>query len=164
MPLARSLSTDLTLYKGALFPYKSRRTPRLRHTVCLGVGGNVGDVRRRFVHLIVALWRRRGIHVHKSAPILKNPPFGFREQDDFYNTVIELSTPMQPRAFLRYLWRLERRFGRVRSFANAPRTLDLDILFFDHRTVNRAELQIPHPHWHERQSVVIPLAYLGGSR
>jgi len=64
---------------------------------------------------------------------------------------------MQPRLFLDYLMRLEKRFARKRSFANAPRTLDLDIIFFDNRVVKTQKLQIPHAKWFERESVLIPL-------
>jgi 2-amino-4-hydroxy-6-hydroxymethyldihydropteridine diphosphokinase len=71
-------------------------------------------------------------------------------------------TSMEPKEFLRYLLRVEKRFGRKRSFANAPRTLDLDIIFFDNRIINTKNLNVPHPHWYKRESVVIPLtgAYL----
>ncbi|MDX1295702.1 MAG: 2-amino-4-hydroxy-6-hydroxymethyldihydropteridine diphosphokinase [Sulfurimonadaceae bacterium] len=161
MPLKRVLSPELTLYKEPRFPYRNSRRERYRYRTVVGIGGNVGDVRRRFHRLFVALQRQSGIQVIASGPVLQNPPFGYLDQPDFFNSVLELSTSMQPRAFLRYLLRLEKRFGRKRSFANAPRTLDLDILFFDGRVVNKTDLQIPHPHWHERESVVIPLTYLG---
>jgi 2-amino-4-hydroxy-6-hydroxymethyldihydropteridine diphosphokinase len=96
----------------------------------------------------------------QSGVILRNPPFGFSEQQDFDNTVIEIGTSLEPKALLRLIWRIEKRFGRRRSFANAPRTLDLDILFFENRSVSTAELSIPHPHWNERVSVTIPLGSL----
>jgi 2-amino-4-hydroxy-6-hydroxymethyldihydropteridine diphosphokinase len=164
MPLERDLTPELTLYREARFPYSNPRSGRYRYTAVIGIGGNVGDVRRRFARLFVAFGRRRGIDILRTAPILRNPPFGYVEQEDFYNSVMELSTSMQPRRFLRYLMDTERRFGRKRTFANAPRTLDLDILFFDGRAIDREDLKVPHPHWHERQSVLIPLAYLGVNR
>ena len=67
---------------------------------------------------------------------------------------------MQPKELLAYLMRVEKYFSRKRTFKNAPRTLDLDILFFDNRVVNTPKLIIPHPHWQERDSVVIPLLSL----
>ena len=90
--------------------------------------------------------------------ILKNPPFGFENQDDFFNSIIVLQVNMQPRALLDYLMRLEKKFGRRRSFANAPRTLDLDIIFFDNRVIKTDRLTIPHVDYSNRESVVIPLA------
>lgn len=164
MPLTRVLTPELTLMRDTRFPWRSRKSRRYRYRTVIGIGGNVGDVRRRFRRLFEALRRIPGMEVLQTAPILKNPPFGYLEQGDFYNSVMELSTTMQPRRLLDALLRLEQRFGRRRSFANAPRTLDLDILFFDGRIVRTKQLRIPHPHWHERQSVVIPLSYLGVHR
>jgi 2-amino-4-hydroxy-6-hydroxymethyldihydropteridine diphosphokinase len=89
--------------------------------------------------------------------ILKNPPFGYTDQDDFFNSIIVLKTSLEPMAFLAYLMRVEKKFGRKRSFANAPRTLDLDIIFFDNRVVNLEKLNIPHLEWFKRESVLIPL-------
>lgn len=157
MPLQRKLSPKLTLYQDKCFPWCAPSRSSLPFKVTIGVGGNIGDVRRRFHHLFIHLNKIKGIDIQATGPILKNPPFGYMEQDDFYNTVMVLSTSMQPGVLLRFLLRLEKRFGRRRTFANAPRTLDLDILFFDNRVVEKPGLVIPHPHWHDRQSVVIPL-------
>ena len=73
---------------------------------------------------------------------LENPPFGFLDQDDFYNAVIVIQVDMQAKELLSYLLRLEKKFGRKRSFANAPRTLDLDIIFFEDikRLLHRAQI------------------------
>jgi len=68
---------------------------------------------------------------------------------------------MNPRELLAFLLRVEKHFGRKRSFANAPRTLDLDLIFFDDVRMETARLTLPHPHWHERESVLIPLQMLG---
>ena len=164
MALKRVLTPELTLFRDARFPCRNGGGDAYRYRALIGAGGNLGDVRRRFRHLLSFLARDRRVRVLRTGPILRNPPFGYLEQGDFYNTVMELSTSMQPRPLLRYLLGVEKRFGRKRSFANAPRTLDLDILFFDGRVINKEDLQVPHPHWHERQSVVIPLSYLGVSR
>lgn len=100
------------------------------------------------------------VQVLKSGFILKNPPFGYLEQEDFYNSVIVVGTSMQPKELLAYLHRVEKYFSRKRTFKNAPRTLDLDILFFDNRTIHTPRLTIPHPNWRERESVVLPLLSL----
>ena len=130
----------------------------------VGFGGNLGDVSRRTGHLGAYLGRQRGIRLHAVSPLLENPPFGYLDQADFINGVMAISTTMQPRRFLCFLLETERKFGRKRSFPNAPRTLDLDLLFFDGRRIDLPDLRVPHPHWHERESVVIPLAYFGTRR
>jgi 2-amino-4-hydroxy-6-hydroxymethyldihydropteridine diphosphokinase len=155
--LARRLDEEHTVYVNHFFPKKCRVSSPLRHRVVIGVGGNVGDTKRRMHHVWVHLGKLPYLQRLGSGVILKNPPFGYTHQADFYNTVMEVATSLSPRQFLRVLWRIEKRFGRVRSFANAPRTLDLDMLFFEGRRVNYPELIVPHPHWAKRLSVVIPL-------
>ena len=154
----RILSPSLTLISGTRFPYRSEKKSSHRYEVTIGIGGNVGDVLRRFNHLFFKLKSDKRVEVLRTGPVLKNPPFGYLEQKDFLNSVIVLATSMQPREFLSYLMRTEKKFSRKRSFANAPRTLDLDILFFDERVVKTKTLQIPHPEWKKRESVIIPLS------
>ena len=157
MYLKRRLNDSLITFKSLRFSYSARQKSSHRYRVTVGVGGNVGDVKRRFEHLFNYLKRDKRVELLQTSLILKNPPFGFKTQDDFFNSIIVLQVSMQPVEFLNYLMRLEKKFARRRSFANAPRTLDLDIIFFDNRVVNRSQLQIPHAKWFERESVLIPL-------
>lgn len=160
MALRRTLDERHSIYVDHNFPKTLSKEDGYRYRVVLGVGGNIGDTRRRMNHLWHYLGRLPQICRIQSGVILENPPFGYIDQGDFDNTVIEIGTSLEPRALLRLLWRIEKRFGRCRSFANAPRTLDLDILFFDNRKIRSKELTIPHPHWSERSSVMIPLKSL----
>ena len=157
----RKITKELLSFYGLHFPYKTSRRSRYRYETVVGIGGNVGDVRRRFEHLFTALRRERRVFVVKTSLILKNPPFGYTKQDDFFNSIVVLKTSMQPKVFLRYLLRLEKRFGRERTFANAPRTLDLDIIFFDNRKIDTKDLIVPHPNYTQRESVLIPLKGVG---
>ena len=157
MFLKRTVDDAHSIYVNQNFPKKLSDFKGFRYRAILGVGGNVGDPRRRIEHLWIYLGRLSQVKRVQSGVILKNPPFGYLAQEDFYNTVIEISTSLTSRQLLRLVWRIEKRFGRVRSFANAPRTLDLDIIFFDNQTIDYPELKIPHPHWKKRSSVVIPL-------
>ncbi|MBN2896531.1 MAG: 2-amino-4-hydroxy-6-hydroxymethyldihydropteridine diphosphokinase [Campylobacterales bacterium] len=159
MRRAKRLGKGRTLYHSALYP--ARFAPQTgRYEALVGLGGNVGDVMRRFERLLFALRRIRGVGVLQTGAILKNPPFGYLSQDDFYNSVMRVTTRLQPLALLGLLLRLEQRFGRRRSFPNAPRTLDLDLIFFEGRRMNHPRLSLPHPHWHERESVLMPLQSL----
>jgi 2-amino-4-hydroxy-6-hydroxymethyldihydropteridine diphosphokinase len=154
----RKLNDYLTSFSSLRFPYVKKYPKNIhRYETFIGIGGNVGDVKRRFEQLFIILQKEKRIELLRTSLILKNPPFGYKQQDDFLNAIIVLKTSMQARRFLSYLLHLEKRFGRKRSFANAPRTLDLDIIFFDNRTVQTEALQLPHPHWYKRESVVIPL-------
>jgi 2-amino-4-hydroxy-6-hydroxymethyldihydropteridine diphosphokinase len=157
MYLERNIDRQYTVYMRRGFGAKKSFERFFRHTVVLGVGGNIGDVRRRFDHVWVYLERLSQVMPIRRGVIVKNPPFGYTQQADFYNTVFEIATMLRPRELLRLIWRIEHRFARVRSFPNAPRTLDLDILFFDDLKINYPELSIPHPSWKQRASVTIPL-------
>ena len=160
MYLKRSLNDGLTIFKGLRFPNETKSKTSHRYQVVVGIGGNMGDVKRRFEHLFFSIKKDKRVELLRTALILKNPPFGFKDQDDFFNSIIIFKTSMQPRVFLDYLMRLEKKFGRRRSFANAPRTLDLDIIFFDNRVINSEKLTIPHASWSQRESVIIPLSGL----
>lgn len=157
MYLKRELTDSLTTFKSSRFGNFAPKKSSKRYRATVGIGGNIGDVKRRFEHLFFALKRDKRVDLIETSLILKNPPFGFENQDDFFNSIIVLKVNMQANSFLNYLLRLEKQFARKRSFANAPRTLDLDIIFFDNRVIKTKNLIVPHTDWSNRQSVVIPL-------
>jgi len=157
--LKKALNEKLTLLKSVNFPRVYKDSSK-RYSVTLGLGGNLGDLPRRFNKVGTFFQKSPLCDVVQTGPILKNPPFGYLHQDDFHNTVMVVKTDLQPMAFLRYVLEVERKFGRKRSFANAPRTLDIDIIFFEDRKINSPKLRLPHPHFHERDSVMIPMAYM----
>lgn len=141
--------------------FPSRKPPfnLFANTVTLGIGGNIGDCLSRFEAFYRYLDGNRKIIILNSSPIYINPPFGFEAQSDFYNATITLSTSLSVVEFFRWVFYLERRFGRgrKRDFKNSPRTLDIDIIFFNDLILKRPYLKIPHPKWNQRESVLIPL-------
>ncbi|PAF52696.1 2-amino-4-hydroxy-6-hydroxymethyldihydropteridine diphosphokinase [Helicobacter sp. 13S00477-4] len=147
------------LYFSHFFPYKASSSFTFSNTVLLGIGGNIGDCKRRFE----SLWRWFAFNKHffilSSSPIYKNPPFGFENQKDFYNATMTLSTNLSIVDLFRLVFYLERRFGRSkkREFKNSPRTLDIDIIFFNDLILKHPYLKIPHEKWNKRESVLIPL-------
>ena len=157
--MKKELTKDLMLYFAPEFP-KRFSTKRFRHQVLLGIGGNIGNTPRRFKKLLQMLKNNPRIRVVRSAPLLKNPPFGYLEQKEFFNSLLLVDTSLSPRALLHTLLYLEKRFKRKRTFKNAPRTLDIDIIFYDDIVMHSKDLTIPHPHWFERESVLIPLCFL----
>lgn len=159
--LKRVLDDNHTLIQHGHFPFRTLREKE-GSDVYLGIGGNVGDVVRRFEHLFVYLDRSRKVNIVETSPILKNPPFGYVEQPDFYNAVLHITTHLTPKALLRYILATERRFKRKRLFKDGPRTLDIDILFYQNVTMESDVLTIPHPGWSKRASVLIPLSYMKG--
>ncbi len=148
-----------------LFPFVSKTKQVYgKHLVLLGIGGNIGDSVRRFEHLIHYIRKSSFITIVETSPIIKNPPFGYISQPYFYNAIISISTKLQPYELLRHIHNIERLFGRKRSFKDAPRTLDIDIIMYENRKIDTKKLKVPHISWFERDSVVIPLKYMKGLR
>jgi len=159
--MTKDISSDLKLYFTNLFPYHSVKKTRLKpHTITIGIGGNIGDVIKRFKMLFKILQSDSRFIIKQTSPILKNPPFGYLNQCDFYNAVIVLETSLSPISALNIFQKYEYRFKRTRSFQDAPRTMDIDIIFYDKKKLNTKRLIIPHKGYRNRPSVLIPLSYI----
>ncbi len=158
--MKKTLNENLTIFKTPNFPYTRSKPSTKKYQVTIGIGGNVGDVKKTFDKLFLSLIANTKFDILMSSPLLKNPPFGYLNQNDFLNGIIALKTNLAPNEFLKHMQRLENRFGRKRSFQDAPRTLDIDIIFFDNRKIDTENLIIPHKDWANRESVIIPLSYM----
>ncbi|WP_421716054.1 2-amino-4-hydroxy-6-hydroxymethyldihydropteridine diphosphokinase [Arcobacter arenosus] len=158
--MKKKLRDDLTLFKTSNFPKKFKSQSNKKYQVTIGIGGNIGDTKKIFDKLILSLKGDSRFDLLITSPLLLNPPFGYLEQNEFLNGIIILKTNLSPNEFLKNMNRLEKRFGRKRSFQDAPRTLDIDIIFFDNKKINTKKLIIPHKDWANRESVLIPLKHL----
>ena len=92
-----------------------------------------------------------------ASSIYVTPPWGYADQPDFLNQVIEVSTLLEPASLLRHLKGIEKQMGRQKLIHNGPRLIDLDILFYSDRVVDEGDLQIPHPRMVGRAFVLVPL-------
>ena len=95
--------------------------------------------------------------IRKVSPLYQTEPMGFKDQSFFLNCVIEVQTNSNPEQLLLFLKSIEQKLGRINTVKNGPRTIDIDILFFDDFCIENDELIIPHPRLHERLFVLIPL-------
>ena len=129
-----------------------------RVTAYVALGANLGDPVAQLRDGLAALARLSDTRVLAVSPFYRSAAVGYRDQPDFVNAVAAVDTALGPRALLDALLAIEREHGRVRSFLNAPRTLDLDIVLYGDRRVVEEGLEIPHPRMHERAFVVVPLA------
>jgi len=148
------------IFHCSFFPYH-KTSSKFSHTALIGVGCNVGDCVKRYKKLFLILNSYPKIDITDTSILYKNPPFGYLEQDDFINTLIAIRTNLSPKELLYFLMRTEKKFKRKRTFKNAPRTLDLDIIIYDNIKYKDKKLTIPHPYFKERDSVILPLCYLG---
>jgi len=145
------------IIKTAFFPVKIKKSNK-PHKALIGIGCNIGNCIRRFKKLYRFLNFHPKIDILQTSIIYKNPPFGYLNQPFFYNSVMVIATNFSPYELLRFLLYTEKKFGRKRSFKNAPRTLDLDIIIYDNLKIDKPDLKIPHPFFKKRDSVLVPLA------
>jgi 2-amino-4-hydroxy-6-hydroxymethyldihydropteridine diphosphokinase len=127
----------------------------------IGLGSNVGDC---LAHLREAFRRIRELHTGADAPLVSrifetspvDSPTGTRE---YLNAVVEIRFDRTPVALLNALLGIEREMGRpVKRERNAPRTIDLDLLYVGNLILNDPEITIPHPRLPQRRFVLAPLA------
>lgn len=109
---------------------------------------------RRALEGIAALPSTR---LMSASSLYRTAPVGYADQPDFVNAVACVDTTLTPQALLAALLALEAEFGRVRSFRNAPRVLDLDLLLYEGAECTDEALTLPHPRMHERAFVMVPL-------
>ena len=147
----------LCVVKSAVFPMRRRERGNFKNLYLLGLGGNLGDVKRRFERFYRVLQSDTRFFVAQNSLILKNKPFGFLRQENFLNAVMLVQSSLWPNLMLKTMQRAELKFGRKRSFKNAPRTLDVDILYASAKVRSGSRLALPHPGANERISVILPL-------
>ena len=108
--MKKILDNKHTLYYQKNYPYLSKKKSTKPYLVTLGIGGNIGDVRRRFNHLFYHLRKSSSVDIIETSPILKNPPFGYLKQKYFYNSLIIVKSCLNPKALLRYILHVEKKF------------------------------------------------------
>ncbi|HEY6967257.1 MAG TPA: 2-amino-4-hydroxy-6-hydroxymethyldihydropteridine diphosphokinase [Burkholderiales bacterium] len=126
----------------------------------VGLGANIGEPRRQLEAAIEELKQLPDTDFIQVSGIYKSAPMGYLDQPDFLNAVARLETRLPAERLLEHLQAMEQKHGRVRAFANAPRTLDLDLLLYGDRVLDTPRLALPHPRMHERAFVLAPLAEL----
>jgi 2-amino-4-hydroxy-6-hydroxymethyldihydropteridine diphosphokinase len=127
-------------------------------TAVIALGANLGD---RLATLREAVKRLGGIGVVEAASsVYETEPVGYLDQPPFLNAVVRVRTTQPPEEILRRLLEIEAALGRTRTFRNAPRTLDLDLLLLGEECRDLPGLTLPHPRLQERAFVLVPLAEL----
>ena len=121
----------------------------------LGLGTNLDDRKENLRKAIEAIALK--LSVCKQSSIYETAAWGYTDQPDFLNQVIEVETDLTPLRLLNFLKRTEVELGRIENFRYGPRLIDIDILFYDDLVKNTSRLQIPHPRIPERAFVLVPL-------
>ena len=123
--------------------------------VYLGLGTNLGDRKQNISKAIEAISLKMSIS--KQSSLYETTAWGYTNQPDFLNQVIQVETNMSPLRLLNFLKKTEVELGRVENFRYGPRLIDIDILFYDDLIKTTSRLQIPHPRIPERAFVLVPL-------
>jgi 2-amino-4-hydroxy-6-hydroxymethyldihydropteridine diphosphokinase len=123
----------------------------------VGVGANLGDAAGEVEAAIGALGRLPRTRLVRASSLYRSAPLGYAEQPDFINAAALLETELPARALLQALQGIEDRAGRRRTFRDAPRVLDLDLLLYDDQVIDAPDLVLPHPRLHERAFALAPL-------
>ncbi|MBQ8495679.1 MAG: 2-amino-4-hydroxy-6-hydroxymethyldihydropteridine diphosphokinase [Clostridia bacterium] len=123
----------------------------------LGLGANLGHPVKTLQAALAALDRVPGITVCRRASFYRTAPVGYTDQPAFTNTVAEIDTTLSPAAVLGACLGIEAALGRERTFRNAPRVVDIDLLLADGAENATPELTLPHPRLHERAFVLVPM-------
>ncbi len=123
----------------------------------LGLGGNIGDVRAAFDSALASLNALPSTSVLRTSPRYVTAPEGYADQPDFLNMVAEVASGLSPHALLGACLGIEAALGRRRSFPNAPRPIDLDLLLAEGFSCKTPELTLPHPRMARRAFVLTPL-------
>lgn len=122
----------------------------------IGLGANLGDPPAQLARAVELL--AGVVEVERVSSLYRSEPVGHPGQPDFLNMAVAGRTGLEPLPLLRALQGIESALGRVRSFRNAPRPLDLDLLAYGQVVLAGPELTLPHPRLHLRGFVLHPLA------
>lgn len=127
------------------------------HTAFIGLGSNLEDPHSQLQRAFAELDRLPDTRLVARSSLYRSAPLGYADQPEFANAVAQIATALTPQALLQALLEIERGHGRERTFRNAPRTLDLDILLYDDMRMHEHGLTLPHPQMHLRAFVLLPL-------
>ena len=134
------------------------------HDTVIALGSNMGDRQGYLDGAVEKLDVVQGCRVRKVSGFLETPPYGVTDQADFLNGCLELETLLYPHELLDELHRIEKEAGRERILRWGPRTLDLDIIFYDDLILQDSDLCIPHVEMHKREFVLKPLSEIAPYR
>jgi len=132
----------------------------LKNIAYLSIGSNMGDRMQLFRKAIDYLQSDENIQIRNISSIYETEPVGFTEQAKFLNAVLKVETSYKPEELLLKCQKTEKVNGRIRDIRWGPRTIDLDILLYNHENIETESLSVPHPRMLERAFVLIPLLEL----
>ncbi len=129
----------------------------MKNIAYIGIGSNLGDRGANCKKAIGLLGELKETKVLAASSFYETEPVGRLKQGWFINAAVKLETTLPARELFTSLQRIEKQIGRQHSVKNAPRIIDLDLLFYNQEIINQAELRVPHPRLHSRRFVLTAL-------
>lgn len=123
----------------------------------IGIGTNIGDREKNIKDALNALNHLPLTKVTDVSAVYETEPWGYIEQDNFFNICVKVETELSPEVLLGGCLGIEASMGRERPFKNAPRIIDIDLLLYESEKRSSKELMLPHPLIGERAFVMVPL-------
>ena len=129
----------------------------MSHTAFIAIGSNLGTPKENCIEAINIISSNPDIKITSKSSFYQTAPVGNTEQDWFINSVIKISTKLNPDILLSALLKIESKMGRIRKEKWGPRIIDLDLLFYDNLVIKKKDLTLPHPEIQKRNFVLQPL-------
>ncbi|KEJ00232.1 2-amino-4-hydroxy-6-hydroxymethyldihydropteridine pyrophosphokinase [Clostridium botulinum A2B7 92] len=126
------------------------------HTAYVAFGSNMGE-KENYIKRALEKIEERKMKIIKVSSIYETEPYGVLDQDSFLNGVVKIETNLTPEDLIEELLNIEKQLDRVRERRWGPRTIDLDIIFYDDLIINEKDLVIPHKDMENREFVLKPL-------
>ncbi len=128
--------------------------------VIIALGTNLGDKELNLKNAISQIKSKVG-EVSKISSIFKNSAVGFESENEFYNACLICETNLSPEQVLKELQEIEKTLGRIKTKESyEDRVIDLDIIFYEDLVIKSKNLEIPHPYYHVRDFVLVPMLEL----
>ena len=127
--------------------------------VYLSLGSNIGN-REDYLRAAITRLAEERLNIVRTSSVYITEPRDYVDQAWFLNTVVQAEAQYPPDELLELCLAVEKEAGRVRSLLKGPRTLDIDIIFYDSFLVEKPGLHIPHPRYAERRFVLTPLVQI----
>lgn len=127
------------------------------HTAVIALGSNIGDSRKYIENAVEQFENSEYVKNIKVSELIVTKPYGYTEQDDFLNGAMICKTVLSPQSLLDFMHTIENSADRRREIHWGPRTLDLDLIFYDNAVIDTPDLTVPHIDMQNRAFVLEPL-------
>ena len=125
----------------------------------LSIGSNMGD-RQEYIDGALAQLEEKAGHILSVSDVIETKAYGYTDQADFLNLALIIDTDLTPRQLLETIHEIEADLDRVRIIRWGPRTIDIDIVFYEDEIIDEEDLHIPHIDFARRRFVLQPICQI----